>query len=988
MRLTYVLIFLLAAPAVGLEELWQYDTGCPLPHLPVVMNFDGEPGRCIYLSSRLSDKIHVLKADGELAATFQRPRRVVAGIACSPVLDQLLFEETGGHLVLLNRLRPESYIIEADGLPPENGVNGLAFADINGDRLPEVLRANNHGAVCAYNRRMVPQWQYHAGHTLAGGIAAARVFKDSCGVFLVSEDGAMHGLTGDGRPLWRSQLPPGKFKPGPHRRPLVLQGEGLIPPLVIVTDSEGTVYALRADDGTLSWKMRVGRGDAGTPAVVEQEDGGRLLVVVCEQGATAALDVLGNVVARGALPAGRYVPPPLCADVDDDGEFEILAATAAGAVVVAALDGTVEERLPLPGVASQGMILADIDYDFRLELISVTESGSVVCHKTRAARGWAHPAANPAYNGFAGFESRRSTTPAPAEKHARRSIRVGSVISRDFLEHSPYGGVFVQARLTRKTNFASAVVRREGEIVGATCKPIGGEGLYVPFVQTSSEPVTLDLKLYDESGKLLASSSDLHITPRPVRLVRLSPIEEFLQAVAGRAEAFSTPPQWRLPVVAGKSYWDLAELGPQEPAGPAASTASGQGPPGSNKQAVLARAAKAPFGSVGGLGRYAALNFAFLRGMSRIKGGEPWGVNICTQNGEPFDGAQRPGEPPMPGLRLQTAAYLSGAVFVDRTCEPATKGAFWYGGKRGVPYTPIAFMLPARQSWRPETAGAVATGNEAVEAAMRHAYGRADGRDSLAGSIASGPYGDIFDLFPGVPGSEKLKQYPVVWPLGDFDLKKAGRKALARYVEDGGILVADAGLAGKLRRSVSGVEFTRQTAVGTQVQTALAATAPVDAPFPYRVMKVRDAHTLAWTDAGDPLVAWRPMGRGLVIIGAAEGFTDATRHLLPVAQALLRTLAEAFTPIEIPDNFQIILNRVDDGWVIGAINNNAPSLPGQTAAKPLQANECVIRFKNEAILRFSPQFGRFKWNNAADGLTASLDPGEVGVVHVTLKKQK
>ena len=969
MRLLFALILLGCFPAAGLEEVWRYDTGCGLLHLPVVLSYDGQSGRCVYVASRLSNEIDVLSPQGRRVATFTRERRIAGGIACNSVLDQLLFEEGGGSLVLFNRQRPEDFVAEGNSLAGAGGLAQLAFADLDGDDLAEVLIAGGDGTLCVYDRTMAPLWQYDAGQPLSGGIAAGPVFENWGGVYLVCRDGSVHAVCGTGEPLWRRTLPPGGFTASKHRRVLMLQREAR-GSLVIVTDGTGSVYALGAGDGELEWEARVGGTDAGTPAVVY----GRL-VVLFEDGVCATLTDSGEVVSRGALPRGLYVPRPLAADVDGDGREELVAATMDRRVVVASLDGIVKETLSLPGNASQGLVLSDLDEDGLLELITVTDCGRVICHKTRARNGWTHPAGNPAMNGYVPRRGpARRSLPLPAQKRARRSARVESVTIRDFVEESAFGAAFVQPRMTRKTETASAVIRCNGRVVGSTCKRIDREGFYVPFVQTSSEPLTLDLSLYNIEGKVVASSSAIAISSGPVRLVNLTPVDEFLQVVGARADGFVTPSSWDVP--------DALES------------------IGGNGNSANLPAGTSTYCEAGGTSLYAPTQFAFLRGAARQGGGNPWGVRISPGPAGVVAGqappgpewARRIGAPPQLGLRLEVAAYLSGAAFIDREGRETEKTEPAVAGGRGTPYTPVAFMLDSRHGWQPggERDGVwpKGRGERAAGAMLRHAYATHDMEDLPFGHLTSGPYGDIFDIIVSGADSAKLDPYGVIWPLGDLEIEKTEAKDLIKYVEGGGILVVDAALALRLRNYVPGIQFSGRTRIGTQVQTALAATGPVSAPYRYHVMNAGAKRVLAWSDAGDPLLVWRPMGYGLLILGATDHWTDETDQLLPVAEALLKTLTEAFVPIQIPSNFEVILNRVADGWIVGAINNSPTFKSGGASVPVLSADssECIVRLKKGSLLRFTPHLGQFTWNNTAGGLSTTLPPGDAAVVRLTLQE--
>jgi hypothetical protein len=121
------------------------------------------------------------------------------------------------------------------------------------------------------------------------------------------------------------------------------------------------------------------------------------------------------------------------------------------------------------------------------------------------------------------------------------------------------------------------------------------------------------------------------------------------------------------------------------------------------------------------------------------------------------------------------------------------------------------------------------------------------------------------------------------------------------------------------------------------------------------------------------------------LIGATDHWTDETNRLLPVAEALLHVLADAFTPVQVPQGFEMILYRVPDGWIVGAFNNR-PELKIVAGASVLDsgASECLIRWKKGAPQRFMPQLGDFSWNNTVRGLTTMLRPGEAAVVRVTM----
>lgn len=428
-----------------------------------------------------------------------------------------------------------------------------------------------------------------------------------------------------------------------------------------------------------------------------------------------------------------------------------------------------------------------------------------------------------------------------------------------------------------------------------------------------------------------------------------------------------------------------------------------------------------------------SLRLAFLRGASRQYGGRPWGVSISNRfrgavvdtfgrgdlpratwlSADYVDGADC-GHSASLESRLEMAAHLAGATFVHHQSDPRDASSLvqeddpgcysfsafgaaaksWYEHaqryqERGIPYTPMAFLLDFDQGWRP---GQDIFGlwpqerhDHAVEAMFRHVYGWRGPLGFERDHLTNGPYGEIFDVITDNAPLAVLQQYGVLWPLGRPAVDPPHVAAYSEYVKQGGILVVDFPLATAFPTKFLGVRFSKETSIATQVQTALGKLTRVLAPYGCQRMTVRqDAQTLAWTDSGDPLVAWRRVGSGVLIVSATQDWLDQRGHLLPIVPALLRVLADEFLPVQAPPEVQMFLNRADDGWIIGLVNNNgirkAPATP--TVKDDTGSRDCVLHFGKQVPLRFIPRLGEFRWTNFAGGLLSRLGPGEVAVVKV------
>ncbi len=83
--------------------------------------------------------------------------------------------------------------------------------------------------------------------------------------------------------------------------------------------------------------------------------------------------------------------------------------------------------------------------------------------------------------------------------------------------------------------------------MGSALKPLSGGPLTVPFTQSGSERLTLDLAYWDAQGRVVAASEGLPLRPAKVRLVRLDPVDGFLKGLEERAAVFTETVSWSLP---------------------------------------------------------------------------------------------------------------------------------------------------------------------------------------------------------------------------------------------------------------------------------------------------------------------------------------------------------------------------------------------------------------------------------------------------------
>lgn len=429
----------------------------------------------------------------------------------------------------------------------------------------------------------------------------------------------------------------------------------------------------------------------------------------------------------------------------------------------------------------------------------------------------------------------------------------------------------------------------------------------------------------------------------------------------------------------------------------------------------------------------APLQFAFLRGAARQYGGRPWGAYLSNWfRGTVYDSrfrAEGPrtrwapsyyadgpdcGHSPSLEFRLEMAAHLAGATFVHHESdahhdsifvEEKAKGEYvlspfgaamqrWYAyskrwPERGIPFTPIAFLVDFHHGWRPREdiygLWPRQRPDLSMEAVFAHVFPYGGRLDFERGYLANGPYGDIFDVLTNHADVEVLSGYGVVWPLADVDLTKLQAQALTDYVHRGGILVVDGALAEQLPKNLVGVRLRKETAWATHIQTPLQGMPLLVAPYRFRPMRLtRRTQPLAWTGSGEPILAWNRVGKGMIIAGATDHWVDDRNRLLPIVGAVLRCLADAFLPVRAAADVEMLISRTEKGWVIGLINNNGVTkVPTQPCMiDPAEARDCLLFFLGRGPLRFVSRMGEFRWHNQAGGLYTRIPPGEVAVVEV------
>ena len=556
-------IGLAQAGGEALDTRWEFELGAGARGLPLVMNVLGEPSLEILVTSRFNGTLWTVGADGKLIGAVRRDNWLegppAAAVHSALERPRIAFIESNGNFNISDSGLGVPIDWPAPGAPALG--SGPVTGDIDGDTLPEIAFVNRNGLLTVTSITMLPLWQYDAGEPVDAPPVLAPVFVGLGSVYIVSLDGTLHCIAGNGRPLWQFSMS--------HRAAafpslsdfLVLQlGGGN--PAVLCSDALGWLYCVDAATGHERWRVQAGTAALGTPAIADADSSpGKEIITLSEKGEIALIDGNGYIIGRASLPEGRYVPRPLLADVDGDQTLELLAASD-WKILVASLDGAVEQVAPLRGTAHEGLVLADIDRDGLLELFAATDCAQLVCLNTRAlaGTGWTHPRGGPAMNGYIG--PTRAVDAAPPEPVSRRSAVPDSVAVAENNNAPSFATASLYFDRPRGKQKVSAIIRSDGVIVGSATKRVGEDPVTVPLVRNVRGVLTADLVLFNEAGTIAGVSQNVPVSGAAPKPIRLGSGDAFLAAIDRLASDYEPPPAWAVPKVHGKDSWNVISYMP------------------------------------------------------------------------------------------------------------------------------------------------------------------------------------------------------------------------------------------------------------------------------------------------------------------------------------------------------------------------------------------------------------------------------------------
>jgi hypothetical protein len=258
---------------------------------------------------------------------------------------------------------------------------------------------------------------------------------------------------------------------------------------------------------------------------------------------------------------------------------------------------------------------------------------------------------------------------------------------------------------------------------------------------------------------------------------------------------------------------------------------------------------------------------------------------------------------------------------------------------RGVPYTPIAFLLDRAHGWdpngyQPSYFGMDVALNPAVLTRSAHAqmlkewfkvayypYGprEADLTTGVNPTYIPGVFGDIFDvLVTSRTRMNDLSDYAVVILNGEVSLSEEWGRKLAEHLQAGGTVIGcDDQVQGP------GVAALKLPLLGAAAEDTSFEWKPLKKKIStqrFRYRPIKGGTPLASAANGDAIAAVFEHGKGrLVFLSIPKGL-GIDGMATPLSALVLANARQGLVPVEVEGDVEWLLNRTEKGWLITLIN--------------------------------------------------------------------
>jgi hypothetical protein len=268
---------------------------------------------------------------------------------------------------------------------------------------------------------------------------------------------------------------------------------------------------------------------------------------------------------------------------------------------------------------------------------------------------------------------------------------------------------------------------------------------------------------------------------------------------------------------------------------------------------------------------------------------------------------------------------------------------------RGVPYTPVAFLLDPAHGWEmtdwphlPFGVSPLGRHDRALRELFLAAYHPAaevEGEPATADrqAFVNSAFGDIFDvLVTDERETRAFDAYRALVVSGRINWTPALVERLRKYVAAGGTLLVNSAQAEGLPADLLGVRASGSTAEADEAECLSPGEERADLSgqvFRYERIEPRGAEVLLRTKGGDPLVTVNRAGRGRVVYCAVPDLLGLDERLVPAAAHALAHLFSNVSPVRVEGDVEYMVNRNERGWVVTLINNRGVYKPQQGLAQ-------------------------------------------------------
>lgn len=260
----------------------------------------------------------------------------------------------------------------------------------------------------------------------------------------------------------------------------------------------------------------------------------------------------------------------------------------------------------------------------------------------------------------------------------------------------------------------------------------------------------------------------------------------------------------------------------------------------------------------------------------------------------------------------------------------------------GINYNPVGLLLSWHNGWAYKGSNAFNRfpyndGEHMTREVINSMLFNYFEKKELSSFFAATPFGDLYDILrldtpSGILPLELLKNYKVLFLLGEHQLDNAAVTRLQEYVRNGGTLIINAAQLKNVPSQFTGV-LPGKTAVFTEMSDLNGKKLPSGA-FTATVLEPQSAKPLYMADA-QCLGAINRFGDGQVITLGAHWLLENERRvegsivhkkLLPVAPDLMAKLLPSLTPFtlegdRVKEQLAWQVNRKGDNWILAAYNN-------------------------------------------------------------------